>query len=223
MKNLNAALRILFALVCAALSLAPLWRASYLTMMFMSDPSHAPPWKPVLFLFVLGGFFAWRAYVLAKSAYQISTTEKAATASSTAALALGAALLLGLGSVVYRQFFMFVPGQGMFRAAMGRQTLGHLGAIRSSLSIYYGDMEGQYPADLKAMVGSRWALEKLPLADTGMHPPSDAVQLMTGQERAEGKFRDDGGWFYVTDGPSAGKVGVNCVHTDVKGSSWIGY
>ena len=131
--------------------------------------------------------------------------------------------LLLFGVVVYRKFIMFVPGQGMFRAAMGRQTVGNLGAMRSAMSIYYGDMEAQYPSDLKALTaGGRW-VEKITKADTGMHQPSDAIQLMTAEEVAAQSYRDDGGWYYVTSGSNTGNIGINCVHTDVKGSVWNSY
>jgi hypothetical protein len=129
-------------------------------------------------------------------------------------------LLLGLGSVVY---LMFAPGQSMFHTPTRRHTLGDLGAMRSAMSIYYGDMEAHYPANLNVLtIGGRW-MEKLARADTGMHPPSDAIQLMTAEEVAAQSFRDDGGWYYVTSGSSTGSMGVNCVHTDVKGSIWNRY
>src|ERR1700685_25189 len=52
---------------------------------------------------------------------------------------------------------------------------GNLGAIRSSLSIYYGDMEGQYPAQLAALTISGKYLSSVPLAKTpNYHSDSSA-------------------------------------------------
>ena len=152
MRGLNVAVRVCLALVFGALSLGPLAGILFVTMKIMADPSRARDARIILALFPIGVLFAWGAYSQAKAARRIWTEEKAEeTAASTRSFLFGAAVVLLLGTVVYRKFIMFVPGQGLFRAALGRQTVGQLGAIRSSLSIYYGDMEGQYP-DRKSVV-----------------------------------------------------------------------
>src|SRR5438552_13263251 len=43
---------------------------------------------------------------------------------------------------------------------------GNLGSIRGALSIYYGDLEGQYPNDMAALTVSGKYLASVPLAKT---------------------------------------------------------
>src|SRR5580704_16882135 len=43
---------------------------------------------------------------------------------------------------------------------------GNLGSIRSSLSIYYGDMEGQYPAQIAGLTVAGKSLATVPNAKT---------------------------------------------------------
>src|SRR2546421_1082483 len=45
-------------------------------------------------------------------------------------------------------------------------TKGNLGAIRSALSIYYGDLEGQYPSDVTALTTSGKYLASIPKSKT---------------------------------------------------------
>ena len=107
----------------------------------------------------------------------------------------------------------------LIRKSAEGQTKGNLGAIRSALSIYYGDMEGQYPAALEALtIGGKY-LTALPVAKTpNYHPDSAAVNYSTAAS-------DAGGWTYdntLTD-PNLGTVLVNCTHTDSKGAVWTSY
>lgn len=101
----------------------------------------------------------------------------------------------------------------------GESPKSGLGAIRSALSIYYGDMEGQYPQDLASLtIGGKYlaAIPKVGPAD--LHPvSSDARYGITPT--------DEGGWLYNNDPASvnAGNVMINCTHTDAKGSVWTGY
>jgi len=103
-------------------------------------------------------------------------------------------------------------------------TKGNLGAIRSALSIYYGDLEGQYPRDLSDLTAAGKYLASLPRAKTPKyHPDSSAVQSLTSADAQLGRFSDAGGWAYVVSGSSAGTVLVNCTHTDSRGNSWTSY
>jgi general secretion pathway protein G len=100
-------------------------------------------------------------------------------------------------------------------------TRGNLGTLRSSLSIYYGDMEGQYPSDLVSLtIGGKY-LGVMPFAKLpNYHNDRNWANgtLLTG-------LTGDGGWWYdntMTDS-NAGQVIVNCTHTDSKGSMWSAY
>lgn len=96
---------------------------------------------------------------------------------------------------------------------------GNLGAIRSALSIYYGDMEGYYPLTVEPLTVSGKYLSSIPKAKTqGRHPDSAHV--------AYGRAPDDaGGWFYdnVPGDGNYGTLWINCTHTDAKGSAWTTY
>ena len=96
---------------------------------------------------------------------------------------------------------------------------GNLGAIRSALSIYYGDMEGQYPQLITALTVNGKYLSALPVAKApNYHGDSSVANYQTAGN-------DGGGWSYnntATD-PNLGTVLVNCTHTDTKGTIWTSY
>ena len=98
---------------------------------------------------------------------------------------------------------------------------GSLGAIRSSLSIYYGDMEGQYPSDMASLtVGGKY-LSVIPVAKTpNYHADASWDHIGTASQ-----FTDAGEWQYdgVVGDVNYGTVWVDCVHTDTKGSVWSSY
>ncbi|MBI5595074.1 MAG: hypothetical protein HY928_03185 [Elusimicrobia bacterium] len=99
---------------------------------------------------------------------------------------------------------------------------GNLGAIRSALSISYGDNEGVYPYHPAALLAEGKYLRGIPKAKTpNYHADSTAVRLGAGSWDGD----DSGGWLYVGDPASEdfGAVFVNCTHTDTKGSSWTVY
>lgn len=98
---------------------------------------------------------------------------------------------------------------------------GQLGAIRSALSIYYGDMEGQFPANLTALTLGGKYLAAVPKAKTpNYHADSSEVTLKSGVPK-----QDRGGWRYTDTSEDAnfGSVWVNCSHTDTKGAVWSSY
>lgn len=102
------------------------------------------------------------------------------------------------------------------------KTKGGLGSLRSALSIYYGDMDGQYPGSLEALIPKH--LETMPKAELPEHKETD-VWTAYGAEACAAGFKDTGGWGYVADAaaPCRGRVFVDCTHTDSKGSTWTGY
>lgn len=62
-----------------------------------------------------------------------------------------------------------------------------------------------------------------PPALISFHPDSDAVQTMTSEDLAAGRFSDVGGWAYVSQGDAMGKVFVNCTHAEPGQQAWSSY
>jgi prepilin-type N-terminal cleavage/methylation domain-containing protein len=99
---------------------------------------------------------------------------------------------------------------------------GNLTALRSAMSIYYGDMEGQYPADPAALtVGGKY-IARIPVAKTPNYH-GDLASIYLGS--TSGGFQNLGGWFYDSDPTDAafGSLWVDCTHTDTRGSVWTAY
>lgn len=99
---------------------------------------------------------------------------------------------------------------------------GNLGALRSALSIYYADMEGQFPDFLGAMtVGGKY-LSAIPSAHAADYHAAHNNEQVT---RVSAVASDFGGWLYddIPASGNYGKVVVNCTHTDTKGTVWTEY
>ena len=95
---------------------------------------------------------------------------------------------------------------------------GSLGALRSTLSIYFSDTEGKYPTDNLASLVPNYA-SNIPLLRTvGYH--GDSTQVVT-----EVVPSDSGQWSYdsVTGDPNFGTVRIGCTHTDALGKTWSTY
>jgi prepilin-type N-terminal cleavage/methylation domain-containing protein len=110
---------------------------------------------------------------------------------------------------------------GLLRKSNEGASKGSLGAIRSSLAVYYGDLEGQYPSDLTSLTIAGRYLQEIPIAKTpNYHADSSAVH-----GGGSSSFSDNGGWEYddLTGDANMGSVWVNCTHTDTKGSVWTAY
>jgi prepilin-type N-terminal cleavage/methylation domain-containing protein len=99
---------------------------------------------------------------------------------------------------------------------------GNLGALRSALSIYYGDMEGQYPAQLASMTIAGKYMSVLPVAKTPSYHADTSTENNGYSHNADGLT---GAWWFDNQAASAnlGQVSVNCTHTDSKGSIWSFY
>ncbi|MBI4679530.1 MAG: RDD family protein [Elusimicrobia bacterium] len=132
--------------------------------------------------------------------------------------------LLFLAAIVAIAFIAFSALGGMPKLAGEGAGKGSLGAIRSALAIYYGDMEGQYPTELDALtVGGKY-LVVLPVAKTPpLHPDSNRVYGFP--SRSQASSSDSGGWAYVNNpqDPDFGSVWVDCTHQDSKGTVWNAY
>ena len=98
---------------------------------------------------------------------------------------------------------------------------GNLGAIRSSLSIYYGDMEGNYPAAMAALTISGKYLSAVPVSKTPNYHGDSSAEVDGLLSAVTGA----GGWWFnnVAGDANVGQVIVNCTHTDTKGSVWSSY
>lgn len=123
----------------------------------------------------------------------------------------------------------------LIRKSKEGSTKGNLGSLRSALSIYYGDTEGQYPDGglktngspvLAALVPKY--LAAVPPADAGGYHSS--ANTVYNHDTYSGHNHDFGYWGYDgvdTPAPAPdsdyGKVWVMCWHTDSKGSSWSQY
>jgi len=99
-------------------------------------------------------------------------------------------------------------------------TRGNLGAVRSALSIYYGDMEGVYPADVSALTIGQKYIKAIPTVKVPPHHADDNAVNLTSDVTSDGA-----GWSYnnVTTANNYGTVWVRCTHTDTKGKMWSEY
>jgi prepilin-type N-terminal cleavage/methylation domain-containing protein len=112
---------------------------------------------------------------------------------------------------------------------------GTLGAVRSAVSIYYGDLEGNHPNELFAgltngnrympSVGSMPSLGAYALPKVTTVNPGHTAAPFSNVSHADhinttGDFTDDLPLRYDSNN---GDVWVNCTHPDTKGSTWTSY
>ena len=110
----------------------------------------------------------------------------------------------------------------LIRKSQEGSTKGNLGSIRSAISIYYGDMEGQYPADPASMTQGGHYMSVIPNAKTpNYHAELNAAYLGS----QAGGIQETGGWIYdsVMTDSTFGSLFVDCGHTDTKGNMWSSY
>ncbi|MBI5200139.1 MAG: prepilin-type N-terminal cleavage/methylation domain-containing protein [Elusimicrobia bacterium] len=106
----------------------------------------------------------------------------------------------------------------LLRKANEGGVIGQLGSLRSAISIYYADMEGQYPGALASLTQNPKLISSLAaIAPPPFHQSSAVIH--------NGSVANDtGGWMYDdTGGTTFGTVWVNCTHTDSKGTAWNAY
>jgi prepilin-type N-terminal cleavage/methylation domain-containing protein len=108
----------------------------------------------------------------------------------------------------------------LIRKSSEGASKGNLGAIRSALSIYYGDMEGEYPLNLATLTIAGKYLNPVPQAKAPNYH-----QDTSGVTEGASSSDDGAGWLYnnLAADPNLGSVYVNCTHTDSKGSIWTSY
>ena len=110
----------------------------------------------------------------------------------------------------------------LIRKSSEGATKGTLGAIRSALSIYYGDMEGQYPSNWWSLTTSGKYLSAVPMAKTPSYHTDASASTASSNATA---VDDSGGWAYVNafGDNNFGTIWVNCTHTDTKSTAWNTY
>lgn len=105
---------------------------------------------------------------------------------------------------------------GMMVRTKESATKGALGAIRSALSIYYTDTEGNSPVAgglLTALMTNGKYLNQVPSAQV---PAPGNHGIQTSVLDYAGVFTDAGNWVYF----STGAVAVNCTHPDSGARIW---
>jgi prepilin-type N-terminal cleavage/methylation domain-containing protein len=103
-------------------------------------------------------------------------------------------------------------------------TKGSAGGIRSALSVYYSDMEGQYPTTLYSLTlnGKYMYMQEIPYTRLPYYHPDTSVESAGTPSIA---LNDAGGWAYGNNATDAnfGSLWINCSHTDTKGTNWSMY
>src|SRR5688572_14866616 len=107
-------------------------------------------------------------------------------------------------------------------------TKGNLGAIRSALSIYYGDMEGWYPTGATALnhlTADGKYMAAIPVAKLPAVPTHNAGHTDSNAVTLETVVTDAAGWSYNNDRTTNdwGRVLVACTHRDTRGTNWTTY
>ncbi len=109
---------------------------------------------------------------------------------------------------------------------------GNLGSVRSAVSIYYGDLEGQYPANLADGLGTggrymplvngvaSLGTMEIPKTSVGApgHPWGNVINT---EVRAAGAGSIDTSAFLYNS--NDGNVMVDCSHLDTRSSPWSSY
>ncbi|MHB9155999.1 MAG: type IV pilin protein [Endomicrobiales bacterium] len=116
-------------------------------------------------------------------------------------------------------------------------TKGNLGAIRSAVSIYYGELEGVFPtpsasgdSSTASTLGAVLTMEngkylkELPQAFTPPYPAHAKSSVVTIAVSSADEAASAGAWGYKETNDGVGRqwgdVWVNCTHTDSKSTAW---
>jgi len=110
-------------------------------------------------------------------------------------------------------------------------TKGRLGMLRSALSIYYGDTQGNYPPTLDALVPKYIPALEAPNLPNQPVPPGveqygpEVCAGPKGTDLDPAKLRNTGKWGYVVapKAPCDGMVFVDSTQPDTKGTPWYTY
>ncbi|MFA6319008.1 MAG: hypothetical protein WC943_16480 [Elusimicrobiota bacterium] len=116
-------------------------------------------------------------------------------------------------------------GCGRSRQAKEAGTKGSLEGLRSGVSTYSRQNNGQYPVAFNQLYPR--FIANIPPAFTAAHGEVAEVQAY-GAEACSGavidgsRLKDTGGWGYVSDksAPCWGRLFVDCTHSDSDGTAW---
>ena len=109
----------------------------------------------------------------------------------------------------------------------------NLGAVRSALSIYYGDTEGVYPSNLywgltadsrylpQGNMGS-FTIPKVTAQGNPGHSYNTTNQADV-QQGDGGGLIDNKALYFINSGTREGETYVGCTHNDTKGTIWTAY
>ena len=130
----------------------------------------------------------------------------------------------------------------LLRKSSEGQLKGSLGAMRSALTIYYGDMEGNYPGDLNSLTLGGKYLSVIPSSKVPNYHAATTIIRHNLTPNAfgcgGGYMLDSGEWIYWADNGtmcggmlpptgerprSQGELWIACTHTDTKSSTWTAY
>ncbi len=140
--------------------------------------------------------------------------SKAARSGFTLAELMIVVVIIGILSSI-----AMVKYADLLRKSNEGNVYGNLGAMRSALSIYYADLDGQFPSSLGVLTVSARYIKTFPeIRVPNYHAKTAAV--------AEGAVRaDTNGWGYnnVSANSNFGALWIDCTHTDSKGSAWTAY
>ncbi len=117
---------------------------------------------------------------------------------------------------------ILIPKMGrLIQKSNEAATRGHLGSMRSALSIYYSDQEGTFPVDLSPFLtpGSKFVLDSPPKLYTAVH----GIQTEIDYYAAQNPLADTGYWGYVSGGTGWGVFWVACTHQDLSFKVWSAY
>jgi prepilin-type N-terminal cleavage/methylation domain-containing protein len=113
----------------------------------------------------------------------------------------------------------------LIRKTQESMTKDGLSKLRSTISRYYVNTEGQYPTDDLSSLVPKY-LNKIPYAKLPpYHYELDAVTVKIENDGTINFIDDRGGWFYNNDPNDAdwGALVVNCTHPDISGKIWSDY
>ncbi|MFC1679874.1 type II secretion system protein, partial [Elusimicrobiota bacterium] len=153
---------------------------------------------------------------------EVFVGKKSGSSAAIIVMVLGGMLFFGIMIIGILAAIAIPKFADLIRKSNEGATKGNLGAVRSALAIYYGDLEGRYPQSPEELtVGGKY-LTTMPKAKTpNFHADSARISIVPSMQAAT----DEGGWAYVGEEMSQeyGSFFVNCTHTDSKGRVWSEY